>query len=446
MVKVLYTTPVLKHPPMGGPQLSVENCIKALSKESELHIISRVPISLIGGIEAQKFYEQYCVNFLYSPMAGSFSPPRMIKFQTQALNSALAYCRRIKFLNQVGGFFFRLYFDKFLHKSQKRRMDSTNQDVNFILKYFEEYSIDVIWCDRGIEHSFDLIYKIKKKRPDIKVVCDTCAVNSRFILRGLPYEKSLSRKSQIYRAGKKKKKEERILVNLADITTAVSEVDAQYYRSIAKVPAKIQLFSNVIDIETYEKIPPPADSFKKPCIYLAGTFFSPQSPMADAARWVITAVLPLVRQQIPNIHFYIVGRGSDETLLEIDDPGITVTGELPSVLPYLCHADVALVPLRFESGTCFKILEAGACCIPIVSTTIGAEGLSVTHEKNILIADEPKSFADSIISIIKNHDLALEIAKNLKTLVYENHNIASLAEEGRLILEYLMCGKNSHRG
>ena len=130
---------------------------------------------------------------------------------------------------------------------------------------------------------------------------------------------------------------------------------------------------------------------------------------------------------------------SDETLFDINAPGITVTGELPSVLPYLCHADVAVVPLRFESGTRFKILEAGACGIPVVSTTLGAEGLSVTHEKDILIADEPESFADAIISVITNHDVALEMAKNLRTLVHKKYSITSLTEEGRLILEYLTC-------
>lgn len=127
---------------------------------------------------------------------------------------------------------------------------------------------------------------------------------------------------------------------------------------------------------------------------------------------------------------------------EINDPGITIAGELPSVLPYLRHADVALVPLRFESGTRFKILEAGVCGIPVVSTTLGAEGLFVTDGKDISIADEPESFADSIISIITNHDLASELAKNLRVLVHEKYSIASLAREGRFILGYLACRPN----
>src|SRR4029077_17781489 len=138
-------------------------------------------------------------------------------------------------------------------------------------------------------------------------------------------------------------------------------------------------------------------------VYLAGTFW-PGSPMEDAARWVIENILPIVRQQIPNLHLYIVGADSDKTVPDISDPKITITGKLPSVLPYLSHADVSLVPLRFESGTRFKILEAGACGIPVVSTTLGAEGIAVEHGRDILLADEPEAFASSIIRLIKERE------------------------------------------
>ena len=132
-------------------------------------------------------------------------------------------------------------------------------------------------------------------------------------------------------------------------------------------------------------------------------------------------------------------------MADIEDQGITITGQLPSVLSYLCHADVALVPLRFESGTRFKILEAGACGVPVVSTTLGAEGLFVAHERDILIADQPEPFAEAVVRLLRYPDLASEIAKNLKSLVYEKYSLRTLVEEGRLILEYLKDGLLSDR-
>jgi len=309
-----------------------------------------------------------------------------------------------------------------------------------LLNVADSIQADVIWLGYG-NISYPLLRYVKG-HSNYKVVLDADSVWSRFVLRGLPFAKDREERQRIEKKGREKEEEERWGTQLADVTTAVSEVDADYYCMLAKHPDQVHIFSNAIDVETYQQAPPPADNLRKPCVYLAGTFW-PQSPMEDAARWVIAEVLPLVRQQIPGVHFYIIGKGSDQTLSDIDDPDITITGQLPSVLPYLYHADVALVPLRFESGTRFKILEAGACGIPVVSTTLGAEGIPVTHEKDILIADEPEPFANSIIRLITDRDFAIETAENLRTLVREKYSVASLAQEGQLILEYLLSSSNS---
>ena len=104
------------------------------------------------------------------------------------------------------------------------------------------------------------------------------------------------------------------------------------------------------------------------------------------------------------------------------------------------RTDIALVPLRFESGTRFKILEAGACGAPVVSTTLGAEGLAVTHESHLLIADEPKAFGESVVRLILDRKFADQMAQNLKKLVGEKYSVASLTVEACSILNYLKCG------
>jgi len=416
MVKVLFTTPELRHPAAGGPYLRVENSIKALSLISDLYIYSRVSLSALGGRNALSFYKQFCRAFYFAPFVASQN------------------CY-VEFIIKAGNFLFRQITKRNIfpdHQFQER-------DAQDLLNRARDTEADVIWLGYG-NVSYPLL-KYIKSHSDYKVVLDTDSVWSRFVLRGLDFVHDKEERLRKEIEGKQKEEEERWGTQLADVTTAVSEVDADYYRNLAHQAQQIHIFSNVIDVETYRQIPPMPDNFKKPSIYLAGTFWS-RSPMEDAARWVNAEILPLVRQQIPNVHFYIIGNGSNRVLSDIDDPSITVTGLIPSVLPYLCHADVALVPLRFESGTRFKILEAGACSIPVVSTTLGAEGLTVTHGKDILLADEPGSFANSIIKLVKNHDLALELAGNLRTLVQKKYSVASLAKEGSLILDYLI-GKPS---
>ena len=404
MAAILFTSPVLEHPAAGGPQLRIENSIKALSKLARLDIISRSPLSVTGGQAALDFYRAYAGELHVAPSARGLSANRYVR-KTQRL------------LRAAGG-------------------RDANADANFIVSHARRRNIGLIWFGYG-NISFPLIKAVKSLAPDIKVICDTDSVWSRFVLRELPYARGV-RRIRIERSGRAKEIEERAWVDLCDITTAVSEVDAAYYRSIARDPARVRVFSNVIDLASYAQPPAPPVDLKKPCIYLAGTFGHRHSPMDTAARWVIEEVLPLVRQRIPELHFYIVGTGSERTLDYVEgprDPQITVTGKLPSVLPYLCHADVALVPLKFESGTRFKILEAGACAVPLVSTTLGAEGLPVVSGHELLLADQSGEFAAAIVRLIENKTLASTLAENCRDMVRRHFSVETLAVEAAGILE-----------
>jgi glycosyltransferase involved in cell wall biosynthesis len=406
--RVLFITPILRHPPVGGPYLRIENSIKALHRISDLYIYSKVSPPCLGSESAFSFYKQYCLELFFSPStAWQFG---IRGFLQKAIN----------------------YFPRRIIGCSLLTLEDT--DYKDVLKTAKAIQADVIWLGYG-NISYQLLRYIKRYSP-YKVVLDTDSVWSRFILRGLPYATDERESRRIEKMGKAKEEEERRGTQIADVTTAVSEVDAEYYRALAKHPLQVRIFSNVIDTEAYQKIPPVLKGFKKPCIYLAGSF-GPRSPMEDAARWVIREVLPLIRRKRPDLHFYIVGSGSDRTLVDNKDPDITITGRISSVLPYLCHADVAVVPLRFESGTRFKILEASACAIPVVSTTLGAEGIKVSPGRDILIADTPEAFASSVLKLVDNRVLARELGDNLRQLVRENYSIYSLVQEGKSILNYL---------
>ena len=403
-MKVLFTSPILEHPAAGGPQLRIENSIKALSQICTLYLAARSPRHLTGGDQAEKFYRRYAREFVYAPSTAGLSRNRYIRKAQNILRN----------LNNR----------------------TIEHDAAFILNFIETRGIEYIWFGYG-NISFPLIKRIKESRPLLRVVCDTDSVWSRFVLRELPHQTSKLRKARIKAKGKQKEREEREWVNLCEVTTAVSEVDAAYYRSIAKEPSRIRLFPNAIDLETYRMPPPPPAGFKKPCIYLAGTFGHYHSPMDIAARWVLEKIFPKVKEHIRDVHFYIVGKNSDRTLGHLQSRDVTVTGQLPSVLPYLCHADVALVPLKFESGTRFKILEAGACGIPVVSTSLGAEGLPVMDGRDILLADNPRDFAQAIVRLFREKDFAATLAKNCREMVRNRFSVECLGSDAKRILEAL---------
>lgn len=407
MKKILFTTPILEHPPAGGPFLRIENSIKALNKISELHIVSRVKKKDIGGQKAEDFYKKLCFKFTY------------LKLPRKNIISRLTY-------------FFKNFSPHFI---------KAKNDADFIVKYARQNKIEIIWFGFG-NISYDLIKKVKEIAPDLKLICDTDSVWSRFVLRGLPFIKDENKKLQIQKEGQAKEKEEADWVNFCDVTTAVSNVDADYYKSLTVHKDRVKLFSNVIDIENYKNHFSKPQNFSSPAIYFAG-YFGKGSPTDIAARFVINEVLPLVKKSIPEIHFYIIGKDSKETLSDINDSNISVIGQVDSVLPYLCNADVALVPLFFESGTRFKILEAGACAVPMVSTTLGAEGIDVEDQKDIIIADDAQKFADGIIKLIQDKNFAKTIADNCKSLIIANFSVEKHAQEAQEILDYLYDRKNN---
>ena len=397
-MNILYTTPVLHYPSIGGPHLRIENSIKALTKVSKIDIIYRASHPCAEVKKTNIYFSKYTKKY-----------------------TSLYYFSRYRFIR-----FFQKIFSLFFDKDLKH--------INFFFSYIKNNNIEIIWFGYG-NISYQLMKKIKLEFPRVKIVCDTDSVWSRFVLRGIPYVNFMH--ATIKRIiGKKKQKEEKNWVNFADVTTAVSDIDAKYYKKIVKNKSKIKIFSNVIDIFQYKKKIFKLKNFKNPSVLLSGSF-GPNSPMNMAAKWVLDEILPKLHKTFPRLHFYIVGNGSDKEFGHLKNLNITVTGTVTSVLPYLCRTDVALVPLKFESGTRFKILEAGACRIPIVSTTLGAEGIPVVNNKHILIANTSKNFTDAVLKIIKEKNLGKKISQNCCNLVKSNFTISNLATEAKNILKYL---------
>src|SRR5205823_2264202 len=100
----------------------------------------------------------------------------------------------------------------------------------------------------------------------------------------------------------------------------------------------------------------------------------------------------------------IVGRSPGERVRRLESTSVEVTGRVPDVAQHLREATVVAVPLRIGGGTRLKIYEAMAAGKAIVSTTVGAEGLEVHHGRDIVLADEPQSFADAVLTLLRDEN------------------------------------------
>jgi glycosyltransferase involved in cell wall biosynthesis len=135
-------------------------------------------------------------------------------------------------------------------------------------------------------------------------------------------------------------------------------------------------------------------------------------PNDDAMKYFVEAILPRIRAACPQTVLTIVGRKPFPNLraLSRDYPYVQVTGQVDDVRPYLERASVYVIPLRIGGGTRLKVFEAMAMEKPIVSTSIGVEGLPIDHGRDALIADDPDAFADAVVRLLRNHAFARELA------------------------------------
>ena len=168
-------------------------------------------------------------------------------------------------------------------------------------------------------------------------------------------------------------------------------------------------------------------------------------PNEDAIRYFTEQIMPRIKQSVPGVTLTAVGRDPYPGLVELSkrDPSVIVTGRVDDVRPYMEEAAVYVVPLRIGGGTRLKIYEAMAMEKPIVSTSIGAEGLPVTNGTEILLADTPESFADDVVKLLKDRTLADDIGQRAAARVRKEFGWDTVAADFAVICERAMGHKEA---
>ncbi|GIU83249.1 MAG: hypothetical protein KatS3mg008_0024 [Acidimicrobiales bacterium] len=180
---------------------------------------------------------------------------------------------------------------------------------------------------------------------------------------------------------------------------------------------------------------PPGDP---PTVALVGHTGYP--PNLEGMRWFCADVLPHLRSRVPRVRVLLVGSGTD-TIPEADLDGIEALGWVRDMRPVLAQTDVLAVPLLSATGTRLKILEAFAHCIPVVSTTVGAEGLPVVAGEHLLVSDDPESFAESCAAALSEETVRVHVVANARRLWKENFTPQAVRSAIRRAVE-LASGRN----
>ena len=143
-------------------------------------------------------------------------------------------------------------------------------------------------------------------------------------------------------------------------------------------------------------------------------------PNSDAAVHFHRHIFPLIRRHVPAAQFIIAGMHPTTQIQKLADRHTTVTGFVSDIRVYLSKAAVCVVPLRIAMGVQNKILEAMAMGVPVVATSAANRGINARHEREILVADEPESFAAATTRLLTDQSLRQAICDNARQFIDQN--------------------------
>ena len=222
---------------------------------------------------------------------------------------------------------------------------------------------------------------------------------------------------------------ERRMCRAAARVIAVSTQDAAVMRDLFGVePVSV---ATGVDLDYFRR---PRDVRRTADLVFVGSM--DWLPNSDGVNYFVREILPLIWKRKPDCTFAVVGRSPSSAMLALaqQDPRIQVTGTVPDVRPWLWGASASIVPLRIGGGTRLKIYEAMAAGTATVSTSIGAEGLDVSHPVNIRLADTPEAFADQCIVLLRDVQQRESVAAEALKLVTSRFSWDIVASEFEKLL------------
>lgn len=381
MTKVLLLTQVLPYPPDSGPKVKTWNVLKYLSRQHDVTLVSFVRGEQSAEIE---YLRRYCTAVYTVPMKRS------------PVYDGLAMVRSL-----ISGQPWMMVRD------DRRAMRA------LIERLAADGSFDVVHADQLNMAQY------AERVPGAFRVLD--AHNALWLLyRRLWLTMRPGPKKQLLgRDWRLLEEYEGRVCREFDAVLAVSDQDKQALQQATGRPVDIGVIPIAIDTDEVQFIQRDAEPGH---VLHIGTMYWP--PNVDAVRWFVEQVYPLVRQERPDVQFDVVGHRPPADLLALNDAGlgINVTGYVADPVSYQRQAAVLVVPVLAGGGIRVKILNALAEGIPIVSTTLGCEGIEVTPGRDILVGDSPEAFAAQVVRVLNDTDLGKRLALNGRCLVEEKYD------------------------
>lgn len=390
-MKILFVTHYLPYPPNSGGNIRTFNLIKLASKHHDVSLISLFH-------KDQRIYikdlEEYCNVY---PIEISFKKyGRLYSLLSPHPYSTMLKHRSIDFKQ------------KLQEITQQNQFDIIQIETLFSVANFPHVNVPTILDAHNIES--DILrgnFKINK-------------IGKKSILNYLDYLKN--------------QRFERQSVQEMHGCIAVSDVDLKRLNAMGS--KRTMLLPNCVDLNYYRE-----QERKKFTPRIVFTGLMNWYPNVDAIDLFCKTAYNRLKEKIPEIEFYIVGRDPTQTILKYDSiNGIKVTGKVADIRQFVADADICIVPLRMGGGTRLKVLEYFAMRKPVISTSIGVEGIDVVHEEHLIIEDDISKFPDKIAELLANKELQEKIVANSYKLVQDKYSWDNYEEKLTELYKEISCG------
>jgi len=366
-MKILFLTPQSPYPPRQGAALRNYHLLRHCATKHEVHLLT-------------------CL----SPQNQHWPEPELLKI-----------CSRVEGFRQPE----RPARDRLLDTFRETRPDMALRleqggAHSVLQRMLDEESYDLVQVE-GLEMAPYGLQVLGNSGDRPRVVFD--AHNVEFLLQKRAAQMDARSLNRWHAAGysmlqwRKLCNYERAFCQAVDGIVSVSDPDRQALTSLAPQTASVTV-PNGIEISRY--VPEPLPATSPPLLVFTGKM--DYRPNVDAMLWFGLYVLPLIHRQL-DVKLQIVGLDPHPRLNSLRAvPDVELTGAVNDVVPYIHGASVYLTPMRVGGGTRFKILEALACARPVVSTSLGVEGIPLRDGEHLCIADDAKSFANAVLSLLRD--------------------------------------------
>ncbi len=276
-------------------------------------------------------------------------------------------------------------------------------------------------------HMFDVVHvfrfqalskalaSIKRHAPQAKLVFNNQDLHYLRVSRQAEVENS----EALRREAKSIKAAEIEAMNGADVICTLSSVEKSVLDAESLLKKPVAIVPYMIDLP--QQGPGPG-AHRKDILFLGGYGHSPN---IDAAEWLVRDIWPLVKPHLGDARLILAGANPTQAVLDLAGRDIEVPGRIEDLDPLFERASVFVAPLRYGAGVKGKIYSAFGYGLPVVTTSVGAEGMGLTSGQEVLIADEARDLADAILRLASEPDTWAALASKARAFVEANHTVES---------------------